>query len=134
MRWVAYVSLETRVTGEVYVRPFRVSGQGQPSLGEGKWQVSKDIGNWPQWRVDREIVFNTAPSGTAVFVAPVNTNGTAFESGIPQRLPFPPKGGVDATPQSTPDGQRFLVEVSLVQRAARTSISVVLNWPALLKP
>ena len=47
---------------EVYVRPFRVSGQtGQPSLGEGKWQVSKDRGNWPEWRADREIVFNTAP-------------------------------------------------------------------------
>ena len=134
MRWVAYVSLETRAAAQVYVRPFRVSGQtGQPSLGEGKWQVSKDNGNWPQWHVDREIVFNTAPSGTAVFAAPVNTNGTAFESGVPQRLPLPPKTGVDSTPQSTPDGQRFLVEVSQVQREARTSISVVLNWPALLK-
>ena len=134
MRWVAYVSLETGVAAEVYVRPFRVSGQtGQPSLGEGKWQVSKDNGNWPQWRVDREIVFNTAPSGTAVLAAPVNTNGTAFESGVPQRLPLPPNVGVNSTPQSTPDGQRFLVEVSQVQRAARTSVSVVLNWPALLK-
>ena len=134
MRWVAYVSLETGPVAEVYVRPFRVSGQtGQPSLGEGKWQVSKDIGNWPQWRVDREIVFNTAPSGTAVFAAPVNTSGTAFESGVPQRLPLPPNVGVDSTPQSTPDGQRFLVEVSQVQPAARTSISVVLNWPVLLK-
>ena len=134
MRWVAYVSLETGAQADVYVRPFRVSGQtGQPSLGEGKWQVSKDHGNWPQWRVDREIVFNTAPAGTAVLAAPVNTNGTAFESGVPQRLPLPPNVGVNSTPQSTPDGQRFLVEVSQVQRAARTSISVVLNWPVLLK-
>ena len=125
MRWVAYVSLETGATSQVYVRPFRVSGQtGQPSLGEGKWQVSKDHGNWPQWRVDREIVFNTA----ALFVAPVNTNGTAFESGVPQRLPLPPNVGVNSTPQSTADGQRFLVEVSQVQRAARTSINVVLDW------
>jgi len=134
MRWVAYVSLETGSAAEIYVRPFRVSGQtGQPSLGEGKWQVSKNHGNWPQWRVDREIVFNTAPIGTAVFAAPVNTNGTAFESGVPQRLPLPPNVGVDSTPQSTPDGQRFLVEVAQDQRAPRTSISVVLNWPALLK-
>ena len=134
MRWVAYVSLETGPAAEVYVRPFRVSGQtGQPSLGEGKWQVSKDHGNWPEWRVDREIVFNTAPTGTATFAAPVNTSGTAFESGVPQRLPFPPSTGVTSTPQSTPDGQRFLIEVPLDQRAARTSISVVLNWPALLK-
>ena len=133
MRWVAYVSIETGAPG-VYVRPFRVSEQtGQPSLGEGKWQVSKDWGNWPQWRTDREIVFNTAPSGTEVFAAPVNPTGTAFESGLPQRLPFPPSTGVSTTPQSTPDGQRFVIEVPLDQRAARTSISVVINWPALLK-
>jgi hypothetical protein len=132
MRWVAYVSLKTGARG-VYVRPFRVSGQtGQPSFGAGKWQVSK-YGNWPQWRIDREIVFNTAPGGTAVFAAPVNPTGTAFESGLPQRLSFPPSTGVSNTPQSTPDGQRFLIEVPLDQRPARTSISVVLNWPALLK-
>jgi eukaryotic-like serine/threonine-protein kinase len=133
MRWVAYVSLETGASG-VYVRPFRVSGQtGQPSLGEGKWQISKDRGNWPQWRIDREIVFTTAPIGTEVFTVPVNTTGTAFESGVPQRLPFPPSAGVNTTPQSTSDGQRFLIEVPVDQRAARTSINVVLNWPALLK-
>jgi Tol biopolymer transport system component len=133
MHWVAYVSLETGA-GEVYVRPFRVSGQtGQPSFGEGKWQISTDRGNWPQWRIGREIVFNTAPAGTAVFAVPVNTTGTAFESGVPRRLPFPPSTGVTTTPQSTPDGQRFLIEVPLGQPAARTSISVVLNWPALVK-
>ena len=132
MRWVAYASLEAGPSADIYVRPFRVSEQtGQPSLGEGKWQVSK--GNWPQWRIDREIVFNTAPAGTAVFAAPVDTTGSAFESGVPQRLPFPPSVGVITTPQSTPDGERFLIEVPLHQPAARTSISVVLNWPALVK-
>ena len=134
MRWVAYVSLETGPAAQVYVRPFLVSGQtGQPSLGEGKWQVSKDQGNWPEWRVEGEIVFNTAPSGTAAFAAPVNTSGTAFESGVPQRLSLPPSIDVVSTPQSSPDGQRFLVEMTQDQRAPRTSISVVLNWPALLK-
>ncbi|MBK5259026.1 MAG: hypothetical protein JJE51_05490, partial [Thermoanaerobaculia bacterium] len=133
MRWVAYVSLESGAA-EVYVRPFRASGQtGQPSFGEGKWQISKDHGNWPQWRIDREIVFTTAPTGTEAFSAPVNTTGTAFESGVPQLLPFPPITGVSTTPQSTPDGERFLIEVPMDQRATRTSISVVLNWPALLK-
>jgi Tol biopolymer transport system component len=133
MRWVAYVSLEA-AEAEVYVRPFRVSEQtGQPSFGEGKWQVSKDYGNWPQWRIDREIVFNTAPIGTEVFAAPVKTTGTAFESGIPQPLSLPPSPGISTTPQSTPDGQRFFIEVPLDRPAARTSMSVVLNWTALLK-
>jgi serine/threonine protein kinase/Tol biopolymer transport system component len=131
MRWVAYASLEAGFG--VFVRQFRASDEtGQPSLGEGKWQVAKE-GNWPQWRLDREIVFNTAPAGTAVFGVPVNTTDTAFESGAPQRLPFPPSVGITATPQSTPDGQRFLIEVPLEQPAARDSFSVVLNWPALLK-
>jgi Tol biopolymer transport system component len=131
MRWVAYVSLETGLG--VYVRPFRVSGEtGQPSFDEGRWQISAG-GNWPQWRIDREIVFNMAPAGTTVFVAPVNTTGTAFESSAPQRLPFPPSIGVNTTPQSTPDGRRFLIEVPLDQPSARRSISVVLNWPALVK-
>lgn len=131
MRWIAFKSLG--IGAGVYVRPFRVSGQaGQPSFGEGQWQISKG-GNWPQWRLDREIVFNTGPGGTAVYAAPVNTTGTAFASGVPQQLPFPPSTGVITTPQSTPDGQRFLIEVPLDQPAARPSISLVLNWPALLK-
>jgi hypothetical protein len=41
--------------------------------------------------------------------------------------------GVNTAPQSHPDGQRFLVEVPVDQPPARSSISVVLNWPALLK-
>ena len=135
MRWVAYVSLEGGPSGtaEVYVRPFRVSAQdGKPSLGEGKWQVSKNQGNWPQWRVDGEIVFNTIPTGQAVFTVAVNTTGAAFESSAPQRLPIPPNASFLA-PQSAPDGKSFLVEVAQLQRAARNSFSVVLNWPALLK-
>jgi hypothetical protein len=40
---------------------------------------------------------------------------------------------VTTTPQSTPDGQRFVIEVAIDQRAARTSLGVVLNWQALLK-
>jgi serine/threonine protein kinase len=132
-RWVAYVSLEGGAAGQVYVRPFRASAQtGQPSLGEGKWQVSKDHGNWPQWRVDREIVFNSVPFGTAVFAVAVNTNGAVFESGVPERLPLP-EASWGATPQSAPDSQRLLVQVPQVERPAPASISVVLDWPALLR-
>ena len=59
----------------------------------------------------RDIVFSTAPGGTEVFAAPVNATDTAFQSGIPQRLPFPPSAGVTNTAQSTADGQRFLIEL-----------------------
>ncbi|HEX8027458.1 MAG TPA: protein kinase [Vicinamibacterales bacterium] len=131
MRWIAYVSLGSGV----FVRPFRASGPaGTPSLGEGMWQVSKDRpGNWPQWRTDGEIVFNSSPLRTEVFTVPVKTTDMGFESSVPQLLPFPPSSGVNATPQSSPDGQRFLIEVPMDRRTARPSVSVVLNWPALMK-
>lgn len=133
MRWIAYVSLESGVA-QVYVRPFRISGtDGKPSFGEGRWQVSKELGNWPQWRIDKEIVFNEAPTRTNVFAAAVNATRTAFESGAPQRLPFPPSTGVSTTPQSTSDGRRFLIEIPQGEPTTRTSISVLLNWPALTK-
>jgi Tol biopolymer transport system component len=83
MRWVAYVSLETGAAGGVYVRPFRVSGQtGQPSLGEGKWQVSKDVGNWPQWRVDREIISKVTQAARAEILsaAGVHHAGSALSA------------------------------------------------------
>jgi hypothetical protein len=60
----------------------------------------------------------------------VNSNGTVFKSGIPQRLfASSGRGAWDVTA----DGQRFLTTVPQVQRAAPASLSVILNWPALLK-
>ncbi|MGE4223729.1 MAG: hypothetical protein AB7I23_10335 [Vicinamibacterales bacterium] len=64
----------------------------------------------------------------------MNATRGGFESGVPRPLPFPPNTGISTTPQSSPDGQRFLVEVSQNQRPAPPSINVVLNWPAALKP
>ena len=134
MQWVAYVSLEIGPLADVFVRPFRASKQtGQPSLGEGKWQVSRNFGNWPQWRTDNEILFNRAPGGTAVFAAPVRATDAAFVSGVPYQLPFPPNRGVSSTPQFDRDGQRFLIQVPVDSPAPRHSFSVLLNWPALVK-
>lgn len=129
MHWIAYVSLETGKP-EVYVRPFRISEEtGMPALGEGRWQVSKDGGNWPQWRSDKEIIFQDSPLGTSLLAAPVRTRGAIFESGVPRRLFTLPSFYADVTPE----GQRFLLAVSQVQTAGQSSISVVINWPALLR-
>jgi Tol biopolymer transport system component len=128
-RWIVYVAMESSF-GDILVRPFTVSDSGKPALGEGKWQVSR--GNWPVWRTDREILFSAGlpwVAGTPVMAVTVNANRTVFQSGIPQRL-FPSSGG--AGWDVTEDG-RFLTTVPQVQRAAPTSIGVILNWPALLK-
>jgi len=129
MRWIVYASTETGGS-DIFVRPLRLSASGTPALGEGKWQISKDGGNWPVWPSDKEIIFNNAPGGSTVLAVTVNTSGTAFESGVPQRL-FQGQG-LDASAVS-PDDQRFLVSVPLVRRTGPIPISVVLNWPALVK-
>jgi eukaryotic-like serine/threonine-protein kinase len=130
MRWVAYVSLETGGAA-VYVRPFRVAEQtGMPALGEGKWQVSKNAGNWPRWRSEKEITYNDTPSGTTLYSVPVKMSGDIFASGVPTRLFLGPTF-YDA--DITSGGERFLSTAPQDRKTAPRSISVVLNWPALLK-
>ena len=127
-RWIAYASTETG--GHVYVRPFLAAGpSGAPAVGEGKWQVSKDAGNWPKW-IDKEIVFSDLPSGTSVFTVRVNTSGAIFEHDIAQRLfAAPIAGGFDVRP----DAQRFLTAAPQAQPTAQVPITVVLNWQEELK-
>lgn len=131
MHWIVYSSTETGLRSELFVRPFRVSQpSGMPGLGEGKWQITKDGGNWARWISDREIIGDSAPLGPGWVTVPVKTNGGVFESGVQQRLFLGPIfPGWDVTP----DGQRFLIAVPQVQRAVQAPISVVLNWPELLK-
>jgi serine/threonine protein kinase/Tol biopolymer transport system component len=131
MRWIAYVSNETG-RREIYVRPFVASGpSGVPALGEGKWLVSKDGGNYPKWRADgKEIVYDDFPSSSVKTVVEVKARGAVFEYGVPQQL-FP--GPIDfGAWDVTPDGQRFLSSAPQVQQSA-VPINVVLNWPAQLK-
>jgi Tol biopolymer transport system component/predicted Ser/Thr protein kinase len=128
MHWIAYASLEAGAQPEVYVRPFRTSAQtGAPELGEGKWRISKDVGDFPLWHNPNEIVFNTMPVDTAVFAVSVKTGATSFESGVPERLFSVPAFGMDVTA----DNQRFLVSIG--QFRFPPNVGVLLNWPAMLK-
>jgi eukaryotic-like serine/threonine-protein kinase len=129
MHWIAYASTETR-PADVFVRPFKVSEAGVPGLGEGKWQVSKDGGNWPRWRTQNEIAFLSDFVERAKVVAAVHTQGSEFGRDVPKLL-F--TGPLDTGFDVTPDGQRFLLAVRQIQRAAPDPLTIVLNWPALLK-
>ena len=55
-RWIAYRSNESG-RGEIYIRPFVASGSSGPSLGEGKWQVSRDgsTASTAKWRNDGKV-------------------------------------------------------------------------------
>jgi len=136
MRWIAYTSRESG-RFEVYVRPFLASGasgasgtSGAPSLGEGKWQVSKDGGTLAKWRADgKELIFR-APNGSPMAVD-VTTTGAAFQAGVPKQLFALPANVGDW--DVTADGKRFLAAVPPAQQTAQTPITVVLNWEAGLK-
>jgi Tol biopolymer transport system component len=132
MRWIAYNSNEAG-RAEVYVRPFLAVGpSGAPSLGEGKWQISKEGGRFPKWRADgREIFFDNYPLGIGKMAVEVKTSGAAFEYGVPQEMFQSPTTGVNW--DVTPDGKRFLIAAPQVQQTAQAPITVVLNWQAQLK-
>jgi Tol biopolymer transport system component len=138
-RWIAYKSDETG-RWEIYVRPFVASGSsGAPSLGEGKWQISKDgaahvptdpAAGFPHWRADgKEILFGS-PNG-AVMAVDVNTSGGMFQPpGVPKQLfTMLPNAGPWAV---TLDGNKFLAPVAQAADESPTPITVVLNWRAEL--
>ena len=124
-KWVAYTSLESgRI--EVYVRPFPAAA--------GKWQVSTGGGEQPRWRNDGKELFYLSADHKLMAVD-VNTEGATFEQHAPKALFVTRVGGID-TPGDyyavTSDGQRFLLN-NLVEEAAHTPITVVVNWTADLK-
>ena len=139
-RWVAYYSNESG-RGELYVRPFVApAGSATPSLGDGKWQISKDgmlqtaalNAAMPRWRGDGKELYFLAP-GNRVMAVDVNGSGAAFEAGTARAL-----FSLPAIPQSfdvTPDGKRFLASMPLSQgpQPALAPLTVVLNWQTDLK-
>jgi eukaryotic-like serine/threonine-protein kinase len=116
-RWIAYKSNETG-RWEIYVRPFVVGPSGAPSLGGGKWQISKDgaahdaddmkVG-FPRWRADgKEILFGGLNG--SVMSVDVDTTGGAFQGGVPKQLfTLPPNAGAWDV---TGDGKKFLAPIS----------------------
>jgi eukaryotic-like serine/threonine-protein kinase len=130
-RWIAYRSNESG-RQEIYVRPFVASGSAGPSLGEGKWQVSKDgtAAVAPKWRNDgKELIFL---GNSSVMAVDVNGSGPAFQMGAPQQLFTTP---TITSWDVTGDGKRFLLGVTpgQGQQNSHTPITVVLNWQADIK-
>ena len=127
-RWIAYASDESG-RNEVYVAPFPGRG-GAPS----KWQISTTGGTQPRWRSDGQEIFYLGPD-MKVMAAAVKGQGSAFEVGAVRPL-FDTRAPRTINPRSaydvSPDGQRFLVN-TLAEQAAPAPITLVVNWPALLK-
>ena len=127
-RWVAYTSLESG-RGEVYVRPFSPPGADGSSSAGGKWQISKAGGINPRWRGDGKELFYTTQDGRVMAVEV--TANPSFQAGIPQPLFNVAPNASNL--QVTPDGKRFLIAAPPQQTSVEIPITVLLNWPALLK-
>ncbi len=121
-RWVAFGSNESGRT-EIYVSPF-------PGPVE-KSQVSVAGGRNPQWRGDGKEIFYLSPDNTLMAVA-VSVNRGRFEVGEVKALfelgPVGPRVSYDVSP----DGQRILA-VKKKTETASVPLTLVINWPALLK-
>jgi eukaryotic-like serine/threonine-protein kinase len=124
-RFVAYSSTETG-TPEIYVQTFPQQ--------TGKWQISPSGGTQPMWRRDGKELFYITPDNQLMAV-PVNTDAGSFQAGIPKPLfqahlvPFSSWRNIYVP---SPDGQRFLM-LTPAGEAKEEPITVVVNWPALLK-
>jgi hypothetical protein len=98
-----------------------------------KWQVSTAGGSWPRWRRDGKEIFYLAPDNKLMAVV-VNGQGSGFEVGALRPLfdTRAPRINLRSAYDVSPDGQRFLVN-TLADGTASAPITLVVNWPALLK-
>ncbi len=124
-RYVAYASNETGKL-EVYVQTFP-----QPT---GKWEISTSGGAEPMWRRDgKELFYLTLDQ--KLMAVDVNTAAPGFQAGIPKELfqaQLMPIAYWRNFYVASPDGQRFLMVVP-ANDTRPAPITVVVNWPALLK-
>jgi eukaryotic-like serine/threonine-protein kinase len=123
--WVAYQSAESG-RSEVYIVPF-------PGPG-GKVPISTNGGREPRWRRDNgtELFFL---SGNMMMSAAIRSDARQLHVVTVQRLfdVRPPPRGAFGPYDVRADGQRFLINVGDEPSATTNVITVVVNWPALLK-
>jgi eukaryotic-like serine/threonine-protein kinase len=128
-RWIAYASDDSG-RNEVYVAPFPGRGETPGS----RWQISTTGGTQPRWRKDGNEIFYLAPD-RRLMAAAVNGQNSAFEVGAVRSL-FNTRAPSTINPRSaydvSHDGERFLVN-TLADDDAAAPITLVVNWPALLK-
>jgi eukaryotic-like serine/threonine-protein kinase len=122
-RWLAYVS---PVSGrqEVYIVPF--------PHGSGRFQVSTAGGYSPRWRRDGKELFYLGLDNK-IMSAEITEQGATLLIGKVQPLfQVNPLLSLFATYDVSADGKKFVVASEATQQAA-APLTLVTNWPALLK-
>jgi eukaryotic-like serine/threonine-protein kinase len=118
-KWLAYDSDETG-RYEVYVQTFPKPG--------GKWEVSTQGGEYPVWSHDGDELYFLGADGR-LMVATVKTGADgSFEATAPKAL-F--QTHTEERPFAVSKDGHFLIATPVSQSGA--PISVIVNWPSLLK-
>ncbi|MGE0445292.1 MAG: TolB family protein, partial [Vicinamibacterales bacterium] len=129
-RWLAYQSDESG-DPEVFVQPFPGPGR--------RVQVSSGGGTRPRWRPDGKELFYLA-NDLKLMAVPIaaGRDAQALDPGAPMPLfqtqvVYTNSLGMEKPNYAVaPDGQRFLIN-TVTGDPQPSPITVVLNWPALLK-
>jgi Tol biopolymer transport system component len=122
-QWIAYSSTESG-RSEVYVAPF-------PGRAGKRMKVSVDGGSLPRWRRDGKELFFVS-NDRKLMSADSTPLGGGLEFGVPRTLfQTQMKDPISGWPYDvTPDGNRFLINVTTT---TPPSVTLLVNWPALLK-
>jgi dipeptidyl aminopeptidase/acylaminoacyl peptidase len=126
-RWLAFTTTETG-SPEIYIAPLDESG--------ARIRVSAAGGIGPRWRRDGKELFYFTLDNTLMAV-PI-TLGPQVQHGVARPLftvdVFKRSGGnlLDPAYDVSDEGQRFLIN-RVVKDGLRAPITVVLNWPGLLR-
>ncbi len=121
--WVAYVSDESG-RYEVYIDTFPERGRKTP--------ISTSGGQYPQWGAGGREIYYVSPD-FKLMVVRLKLGAGSGEPSAPREL-FPlPTVDIGYSPyEAGPSGQRFLVRATPQQQAAEP-LTVIVNWPALLR-
>ena len=88
----------------------------------------------PRWSRDgKEIFYRDSPSGSLMAVS-IQSAGAGLEVGEPHALFNPSTWGLRSFYAPAPDGRRFLVNtLSTLSSGAPPQLSVIVNWPAIVR-
>jgi Tol biopolymer transport system component len=129
-RWLLYSSTKTG-SREVFVESMP-EAMGGPVAGFRR-QVSIGGGTQPAWRADGKEIFYVAADGKLMVVS-VELGPASLKLGAPKPL-FQTRLEFDSFSRQydvSADGRRFLLAQPL-EESASVPITVIVNWPALLK-
>jgi Tol biopolymer transport system component len=120
--WLAYTSAESG-NPEVYVVAFRG--------GQGKWQISTNGGNQPQWSRDGKELYYFNQTSRLVLAVPVKETNGGLQFGAAQSIASASMSNSTGFFDVTPDGKRILLNV--VSQQVGQSVTVITNFTAGLK-